>query len=230
MICLALDTAGTACAACLYDSKSKTVLAQLTEDIGKGHAERLMGIITDVMQMAEITYQDLDKIITTIGPGSFTGIRVGVATARGFGVGLNIPVVGVTNLEAIAAQYRQENRLDDTQQICAAIDAGRGQVYCLMNFDNNFAVRDEAFAGDLSDVQTFLANLKDVHICGNAAPLLSDQNGSNKICVSNRHQAWVHVIAAIGASRDEGDKMPEPLYLRKPDAVPQKGFAVERVS
>ena len=80
---LALDTSGTDCAVCIYDALSKTVLAEVTEDIGKGHAERLIALVDAAFSMVGLQLSDIGKIVVTIGPGSFTGIRVGVAAARG---------------------------------------------------------------------------------------------------------------------------------------------------
>ncbi len=227
MICLAFDTAGKTCSACLYDSETGTILASVSEEIGKGHAERLMDIIGDVMATANVTYQNLDKIITTVGPGSFTGIRVGVATARGFGVGLEIPVIGVSNLEAILFEYSQKMNLAPSQKMGAAITAGRGQVYCQFNFASPFAKADEPFVADLEEVQRELSKLSNIVLCGSAAAtILPDQENPE----FDKSQAEISFVAKLGAERAENNQKPEPLYLRKPDAVPQKGFAVERVS
>lgn len=223
MICLAFDTAGKACSACLYDSANDEVLAKASEEIGKGHAEKLMDIIGEVMQSAKITYQDLDKIVTTIGPGSFTGIRVGVATARGFGVGLEIPVVGVNNLEAILFEFTQSRKIDPSKNFGAVMTAGRGEVYCLMEFETPFAAAGVPFAAELETLTAALEDQDNLVLCGSAAEALGHENAE-----FNQNQADISFVARLGATRSENGKKPEPLYLRKPDAVSQKGFAVER--
>lgn len=224
MICLALDTAGNACAACLYDSASDRVLAEKTEEIGKGHAERLMGLISEVLDEAKITYQQLDKIITTIGPGSFTGIRVGVATARGFGVGLGIPVVGVSNLEALMDECSRSREEEKAGKHAVLLTAGRGEIYALLDFDTPFSRAGKPFAAEVDAIVDLLSAHDDVTACGDGATSLD----GSLACRDNRRQASISTVARIGAGRDDEGNRPEPLYLRKPDAQPQSGFAVER--
>ena len=103
MILLAIDTASTLCAACIHDSAAGRELGRAVLDLGKGHAEHLMGVVHDAMAQAGVDFSALERIAVAVGPGSFTGIRVGVSAARGFAMALKIPAVGVTTLEAIAA-------------------------------------------------------------------------------------------------------------------------------
>jgi len=235
MICLTLDTAGTACAACLYDSARDVVLAEISEDIGKGHAERLMGVISNVMTKAKVTYQDIGRVITTTGPGSFTGIRVGVATARGFGVGLNIPVVGISNLEAILDEFTADriggSTLQRVTMLGVAMNAGRGQAYCLFNFATALKEANRPFVADIEDIREALASLKQPFLlCGSAASAMIEPESTNPASSHARTyaNASIGVVARLGAKSSATAKKPEPLYLRKPDAVAQKGFAVER--
>ena len=133
MIVLALDTAGVDCAAAVYDSGTGSVLGEVTETIGRGHAELLMAVIDRALAKAGVALQSVDRIAVSIGPGSFTGIRVGVAAARGFSLSLGIPAVGVTTLEVLAAAHRQAN---PERPVLAAMDAKRGEVY-LQRFDGD---------------------------------------------------------------------------------------------
>ena len=95
---LALDTAFTRCTAAVYDPAGEgRLLAAAEPDIGTGHAERLTGVIDDVLTEAGATHGDLARIVVTTGPGSFTGIRVGVAAARGLALALDIPALGVSD-------------------------------------------------------------------------------------------------------------------------------------
>jgi len=227
MISLAIDTAGKNCAACLYDSENGSVLAELSEEIGKGHAERLMGIVTDVMAQADMSYQDIEKIITSIGPGSFTGVRVGVATARGFGLGLDIPVVGVTNLEGLMVIADQDANL--SSPIAALIKAGRDQAYGQFNFDCSWAKAQTPFIAPVSQIVSVLnQQTQPVTLIGDGSSPVSQMLEVQFIAIENISQADIATIAKIGAARPHSDEKPEPLYLRKPDAMPQMGFAVER--
>lgn len=105
MIILSIDTSGVDCSACIYDSENDTVLGEVTENIGKGHAELLMGIIDGALSKAGLTLNAVERLAVTIGPGSFTGIRVGVAAARGFALSLDVEAVGITTLETLAAYH-----------------------------------------------------------------------------------------------------------------------------
>jgi len=229
MISLAMDTAGTACAACLYDSSKQQVVAEISEEIGRGHAERLMGLVSDVMSKAKISYNDIGRIITTVGPGSFTGIRVGVATARGFGVGLGIPVVGVTNLEAMIAQAGNMCGAGQGKQIGVVMEAGRGQVYCQFTFETPLAESDTPFLASIDALAECLVDGPDtLVVCGSGADALAKLLANKPEIIDDLNTAPIGVVAHIGANRKQDDKRPEPLYLRKPDAKPQAGFAVAR--
>lgn len=236
MICLAMDTASSVCAACLYDGGRDVVLAEKSEDIGKGHAERLMGIVSEVMAEAGIGYGDLTKIVTTIGPGSFTGIRVGVATARGFGLGLGIPVVGVSNLEGMLDLTRKAISDGPSIRHGAIIDARRGKVYAILDFDSAFGPAEVPFIAETAD---FCEAVERSRLPGGADILAIGCVDPEGVCaaVGAAHieivplvAVPVNVFARLGAEFDQDAHRPEPLYLRQPDAVPQTGFAVERAS
>ena len=95
---LALDCAQRLCAVALYDADSREVLARRDPEIGRGHAELLPALVDEVLAEAGLAFSDIDRLAVTIGPGSFAGIRVGVAYARGLALALKIPVVGVSGL------------------------------------------------------------------------------------------------------------------------------------
>ena len=88
MIVLAIDTASALCAACIYYSDAEKELGRTQLDLGKGHAEHLMTVIADALAQAGLDFGALDRIVIAVGPGSFTGVRVGVATARGLALAL----------------------------------------------------------------------------------------------------------------------------------------------
>ena len=91
---LAIDTALAACAAAVLDT-DHGILASETLPMLRGHAEALIPLIARVMKRSDMIFRDLGRIAVTTGPGSFTGVRVGLAAARGFGVATGVPVVGV---------------------------------------------------------------------------------------------------------------------------------------
>ena len=100
---LAVDTALSACSVCVLDAGAAAPAALRSEIMDRGHAEALMPMLADLERDVPGGFAAIDKIAVTVGPGSFTGLRVGLAAARAMGVGLGIPVVGVGTLAAFAA-------------------------------------------------------------------------------------------------------------------------------
>ncbi|KQT43113.1 hypothetical protein ASG43_16520 [Aureimonas sp. Leaf454] len=212
---LAIDTAGSRCAACLFDIGGNRVLSRGDPDIGKGHAERLMDDIADRLREAGAGYGDLSRLAVVVGPGSFTGLRVGVAAARGLSLALKIPAVGIGTLEALA-----EPHADAGVPVLAVLDAKRGELYAAFHGADGSeiaaprAVPPEALAGMLSPLP-------------DGAPLLVTGSGS-EIALEALAGRWairlasaphpdIASVARLGARR-ETDHAPSPLYLRGADA------------
>lgn len=218
MIVLALDTSGVDCSACVYDSASDKVLGDVCEMIGKGHAERLMAVIDGALQQAQLPLQQIERIAVTIGPGSFTGIRVGVAAARGFALSLGVDAVGVTTLETIALHHLLEN---PGHPVAVGLDAKRGEAY-LQTFAADGSPLREAVLLSLDDAKAALSGF-DGAVIGSAAPLFAGQeNGAGP------DHFPIAAVARAGARKPAGQPKPAPLYLRGPDARPQTGFALAR--
>ncbi len=214
---LAIDTSGPDCAAAIYDDQTGAVIASRQETIGKGHAERLMAMIDDVTADAGIDIADVDGIGVVIGPGSFTGIRVGVSVARGFGVALSVPLFGVSSLETLAFGVVKEG---SSQPIMAVIDAKRDQVY-VQQFHPDGASAGDPAVMSVEDARTF-CNENQAMVVGSGAALLRAEDtgpvSADRLPIGD---------VAVLASRKAPGK-PAPLYLRGPDAKPQAGFAVAR--
>lgn len=217
MIVLALDTAGVDCAAAVYDSGSDSVMGEVTETIGRGHAEHLMHVVDEALAKAGTALSDVERVVVTVGPGSFTGIRIGVAAARGFALSLDIPAVGVTTLEVMAAAAGKQN---PGKPVLAAIDAKREEIY-LQAFGANGGPLDEARAVTVDEARTIAAAFDGI-VTGTAVARLSDAPPAE------RPDAFpIAVVARLGAAKPVSEK-PKPLYLRGPDARPQAGYAVAR--
>ena len=127
MLILAIDTALDACAAAVLDTSAGGVIAQESQAMKRGHAEALMPLIARVMKASGVAFAALDRIAATTGPGSFTGLRVGLSAARGIALAAGKPVAGVTTLTAFAAPIVSEN--GGPHPVLAAIDARHDHVY-----------------------------------------------------------------------------------------------------
>ncbi len=119
---LAVDTATGSCSVAILEKES--LLAEVTLVSNRTHSEHLMGMITEAIRLAGLTISDVDGFAVTRGPGSFTGIRIGLSTVKGLATASNKPVVGVSSLKALASQCYAPSIL-----ICPLIDARRGEVY-----------------------------------------------------------------------------------------------------
>src|SRR4051795_11662952 len=126
MLILAIDTALDACAAGVLDTDAGKLVAQQSEGMKRGHAEALMPLIGRVIKASGLGFASLDRIAVTTGPGSFTGLRVGISAARGIALAAEKPVVGVTTLAAYAAPV--VNRGGE-HPVISAIDARHDHVY-----------------------------------------------------------------------------------------------------
>src|SRR5436305_8407122 len=105
MLILAIDTALDACAAAVLDTDANRILAHESQPMKRGHAEALMPLIARVMKTSGIAFTSLDRIAVTTGPGSFTGLRVGLSAARGIALAAAKPAAGLTTLTAHAAAF-----------------------------------------------------------------------------------------------------------------------------
>src|SRR5712691_11874920 len=123
---LAIDTALEACSAAVLDSNRGGIVASETIALARGHAEAVMPLIARVMDLADVEFAELDRIAVTTGPGSFTGLRVGISAARGIALAAGKPAIGLSTLAGFAAPLIAE---DDSTHVVAAIDARHDNVY-----------------------------------------------------------------------------------------------------
>ncbi len=200
MIVLGIDTCLGACsAAVLADGE---VLARLSEPMTRGHQERLAPLVREVMAAAGAPFDALERVGVTVGPGSFTGLRVGLAFAKGLGAALAIPVAGIGTLEALAEPV--------VGSVVAVIDAKRDQVY-LQAFE----------AGPLGPPQVLsleaaygeVRRLEPETLVGPGAALVAAAApGARVVALEAADPA---AVARLALRREAA---PRPIYLRAPDA------------
>src|SRR5471030_3050134 len=123
---LAIDTALESCSAAVLGTESASVAARESLPMARGHAEALIPLIARVLDRARLSFSEIDRIAVTTGPGSFTGLRVGISAARGIALATGKPAVGLSTLAAFAAPFIAA---DDTLPVVAVIDARHDHVY-----------------------------------------------------------------------------------------------------
>lgn len=225
MTLLAIDCSAALCAACIYDTKTDTEFGREVLDLGKGHAERLMAVIEDALEKSRKTYADLAAVAVSVGPGSFTGLRVGVATARGLSLALKIPAIGVTTLEALAAEARQAF---PDRPVLAALDGGRGEIHAAL-YDQLAVLRYGPAAITLEGaVRIASAQPVTPVLAGTAASRVATAAGRALDIGPIGATADIATYARLAAAKTPGEK-PRPLYLRDADAKAQAGFVLPRV-
>lgn len=226
---LALDTAGPSCAAAVARAEGEAahILARASERIGRGHAERLMPMIESVLAAAGIGFADLGRIAVATGPGSFTGVRVGVAAARGLALALGIPAVGVGSLTALARPIVGTERAGTA---VVALDARRDDVWLLATDLATGAQVIPACAASLATLTARLAALpRPLVLTGAGAPLVADRlKGADFRVAGTDETPDIADIAALGLRAEQGGP-PLPVYARGADAKPQLGKSVARV-
>lgn len=218
MLILAIDTALDACAAAVLDTASSKVLAQESQAMKRGHAEALMPLVARVMKQSGVAFTQLDRIAATTGPGSFTGLRVGLSAARGIALAANKPVVGITTLTAFAAPHVGEH---GEHPVISAIDARHDHVYLQVvtgHGEQLVAPRVAPMAAAL-DASRFGAP----HLVGNAANMLAERwpkEAAAPVKVEQQAAPDIVWVAWLAAAVDPAVATPRPFYLRAPDAKP----------
>jgi len=205
-----IDTSVKGCNIALFDDQS--VLAMAQEPIERGHAETLLPLFENLAQSIGKTPNDIENIYTTIGPGSFTGLRVGLTTAQFMGFSLQKPVHGITTFQAFSAGC------DGDQKRAVLIETKRSDYYVQI-MDSNHNPVGEAQSVDAAEIENIIDG--DMIVTGDAIErLVSEINIKNKIV----HQSMINIekmVAAINSGCVDY-RAPEPLYVRDVDVSQPK--------
>jgi tRNA threonylcarbamoyladenosine biosynthesis protein TsaB len=222
---LAIDTALGACAAAILDSRAGAILASESERMARGHAEALMPLIARVMDAGRCEFAELDRVAVTVGPGSFTGLRVGIAAARGIALAAGKPAIGLSTLSALAAPHVAAR---SDQVILAAIDARNEQVYFQVFAPNGTTIATPRL--DRVRAAVIAVPAGPTVITGSAAELVAAQWPSRAAAprVEVSVAPDIGWVARLGAAAQDEGAPPKPLYLRRPDARPQDAGRLPR--
>jgi tRNA threonylcarbamoyladenosine biosynthesis protein TsaB len=215
---LALDCATIACSAAVW--RDGEVVARRLRPGRRGHAEVLMPMVQDVMAEADLAYDALDAIAATVGPGTFTGLRIGLAAARGLALAAGLPLVGVTTLEAIAHGVPESARAGRT--VLVVLDARRGQVYA-QAFGPDLAPRGEPAALAPGVAAALVDDADKVLLAGDGVDLVRPRLVGDIAVAPGDGLPDAAVVAALAARRAAVPaSRVAPLYLRAPDARPRE--------
>ncbi|HZH52653.1 MAG TPA: tRNA (adenosine(37)-N6)-threonylcarbamoyltransferase complex dimerization subunit type 1 TsaB [Microvirga sp.] len=223
---LAIDTALGACSACILQAGEAEPLAWETIPMERGHAEALLPMIDRVISQVEGGFEGLDRVAVTVGPGSYTGLRVGIAAARAIGIAADIPVIGVATLAAFLAPFMAGDRRG---LYTAAIDAKHGQIYIQAVATGGRVIIQPSLMGFRDAVR--LLGSGPILVTGSAASALAAEARTQGVEVTAVEPALVPDIAwvaRLGAIADPTQALPKPLYLREPDAKPQDAARIAR--
>jgi tRNA threonylcarbamoyl adenosine modification protein YeaZ len=223
---LAIDTALEACSAAVLDTARAEIVATENRAMVRGHAEALIPMIARVMAAARIEFSELDRIAVTVGPGSFTGLRVGIAAARAIALAAGKPAIGLTTLSGFAAPHIAA---DDTRSVAAAIDARHEHVYLQVFGPGGRTVVAPRIAPLREAVLAALTG--SARIVGSGAELIAGswpRTQPPPALVDQRGAPDIDWIARLGAAAADPHGPPKPLYLRAPDAQPQHARLLRR--
>jgi tRNA threonylcarbamoyladenosine biosynthesis protein TsaB len=205
VIVLGLDTCLSSCSVAVLDGER--VVASAREVMARGHQERLATMARQVMAQAGLAFDRLERIAVTVGPGSFTGLRVGIAFAKGLALALDLPAVGVGTLEALAVEAEG--------LVFPVIDARRGQLYLQAFEDGHALMAPDATAAEVAAARIAeLSQGRPFTLVGSGAALLAGFAPSAAVVPAEGADA--RHVARLAAAREPAPL--RPLYLRAPDA------------
>ena len=209
---LCIDTALASCSVCVYDADTKAVLAAEQKLMERGHAEALPPMVAWMMEKANIGYDQLNRIAVTTGPGTFTGIRIGLSFARALGLARNIKVIGIDTMKAV--QVAVSTAYNDVHVIHQA--GATGLCYF---WSENTSINIELLTPDKIAVR--LPSTAQILVGTGAAAIKQFLGRVDLQLIPQFDLPLAENFAFYAASLPDPDHMPEPVYLREADAKPQ---------
>jgi len=217
MLILAFDTSSkTASVAVLNDH---IILYEVIVNVGLNHSEVLLPAIEQACIQTRTRVAEIDLFACTIGPGSFTGLRIGASTLKGFMLATGKPAVGVSSLAAIALNAEKSSK-----KICSLMDAGRGQVYTAY-----FEFKEDRLLEQIGPEQIVnpskIENHPDIIFVGDGAVRYADMIGheKNNIILASQHYCRASSVGLLGKEKFDREELLDadkflPLYIRSADA------------
>lgn len=208
---LCIDTSSKLCSVAILENT--TLINKLELDNGLTHSETLMPLIKELLEKSNLSLKDINLLVSDIGPGSFTGIRIGVATCKAFSDSINIPCVGISSLEVLA--YNSKN----AGIICSTIDCKNDNCYFALYelVDENYTVLEEPCAKTVTEVLDILNTKysdKQINFVGDGIPSYSTN------CYLNVESLGIAGYKKFISNNNVGEDI-LPLYLKNPQAQRQ---------
>ena len=208
---LCIDTSSKLCSVAILENT--TLINKLELDNGLTHSETLMPLIKDLLEKSNLSLKDINLLVSDIGPGSFTGIRIGVATCKAFSDSINIPCVGISSLEVLAYNSKNDGI------ICSTIDCKNDNCYFALYelVDENYTVLEEPCAKTVTEVLDILNTKysdKQINFVGDGIPSYSTN------CYLNVENLGIAGYKKFISNNNIGEDI-LPLYLKKPQAQRQ---------
>lgn len=222
MLILGIDTSTNVGSVAIY-SDVKGTLGEISININKTHSENIMVMIDTLFQLTGTTINDIDKIAVSIGPGSFTGIRIGVAVAKGLASATNCKIVGINELDIIAG-----NSSNNDCFICPIIDARKERGYfSLFKYENNILKQTEEYeVGELKEFLEKTKNLKTLYLGDGALKyksLISEIAKENALFAEKSLSLpRASVLCELSIDKEDNLYTLEPIYLSKSQAEREK--------
>lgn len=222
MLILGIDTSTNVGTVAIY-SDVKGTLGEISVNINKTHSENIMVMIDELFKLTNTTINDIDKIAVSIGPGSFTGIRIGVAVAKGLASATNCKIVGVNELDIIAG-----NSTSNECEICSIIDARKERgYYCTFKYENGILKQLEDYkVGELREFLETRKEIRTVYLGDGAINyknLISNIVGENGLFTpKSLNLPRASVVAELGINNEDNLYTMEPIYLSKSQAEREK--------
>jgi len=220
MLVLSVDTSSSVCAVSLQENNN--LIDEIDLDNGKTHSENFMPIVAEILEKNNKELKDINLIAAVVGPGSFTGIRIGIASIKAIAEVYNIPVVEVTSLESLA------RNVEVKEVVCSLIDAKNNQVYAGI-FDSNYNKLENYMADDINNVIESLKKYNNIIFVGDGAVKFEDLLKENlkEIEFSDENKQKAFSAGLIGIKKYENNEIKSadtinPIYLRKSQAERMK--------
>jgi tRNA threonylcarbamoyladenosine biosynthesis protein TsaB len=218
MVILGFDSAMNGCSVALWRDGACT---SKSEAMPSGQAERLVPMIQEVLAAARAAFSDIDLIVTTVGPGAFTGIRIALSTARALGLALNVPVKGITTTDVLAAAFFEKETLRENETLCVLIDTKRSDFY-MQRYDAQEKPCGDPISAAADDILNTLPP-RTILIGDAVERFLSLVDSKDFQTRGGYTLPDPSILCRLAAVRDiESLLPPEPLYLRGADVSQSK--------